>query len=236
MKKNLLLIVTVLIAASLLGACAPSNQFAPNMTVTGIGQVQMTPDVAYIYVGVHTEGETASSAVTANTTNTQKVIDALTAFGVEAKDIRTSNFSIWPMDQYNPETGEKTGTKYAVDNSVYVTVRDISKMGDMLDGVIKAGANSINSIQFDVADKTQALADARKAAVASAQKQAEELAAAAGVKLGKIQNISYYDSVPMPYYDAMGKGGGAMDMAATVPVSPGQLSLTVNVTITYELK
>jgi uncharacterized protein YggE len=79
-----------------------------------------------------------------------------------------------------------------VDNTVFVTLRDLESLGDVLDAVIEAGANSINGIQFDVADRTEALSEARKAAVADARAQAEELAAAAGLELGAIQNISTY--------------------------------------------
>jgi hypothetical protein len=236
MKTKFLLVSALLILATVLSACGPAaaQPVTRSLNVTGMGQIYLTPDIAYIYIGVHTDAASASEAVTQNTASTQKVVDALKKFGVAPEDIRTTNFSIWPSPQYDPD-GKQIGTTYMVDNTVYVTVRDISKMGDLLDGVVKAGANSINSIQFDVADKTQALSDARKAAVENAKKQAQELADAAGVSLGAVQNISYYDSVPSPYYDSYGKGGMSLE-AASVPVSPGQLVLSVTVTITYELK
>ena len=224
----------------LLSACGPAAgaQLATRtISVTGSGQISLAPDVAYIYVGVHTEAAEASQAVTTNNANTQKVIDALKGFGVAAEDIRTTNFAIWPYTQVDPQTGQQTGTTYAVDNTVYVSVRDLAKLGDLLDVVVKAGANNIQSIQFDKSDKTEALSQARIAAIENAKKQAEELATAAGVKLGAVQNISYYDSTPYPYYDAYGKGGGGGDgIAMAVPIQPGQLQLTVSVTITYELK
>ncbi|RPH57768.1 MAG: DUF541 domain-containing protein, partial [Chloroflexi bacterium] len=98
-------------------------------------------------------------------------------------------------------------------------------------------ANNINSIQFDVADKTKAISDARALAVQNARKQAEELAAAAGVSLGSIQNISYYDSIPTPVFESKGMGGGGGDAAAlAVPINPGQMQITVTVTISYDIK
>jgi len=164
------------------------------------------------------------------------MIQALQDFGIDAKDIRTTNFSIWPMEKYDPQTGTPTGEKtYAVDNTVYVTVRDLDKLGDLLDTVVSAGANTVNSIQFDVANKDEALKTARADAMKNASTQAKELADAAGVQLGVIQSISFIDSVPYPVFE--GKGGGGGDVAAsTVPIQPGQLTFTVTVNITYEIK
>jgi hypothetical protein len=238
MKTKFLFIITVLVLGTVLAACVPSTitvQPQPmqrTLTVTGTGMVTLTPDVAYIYIGVHTENASVAEAVAENNTKAQSVATAIKGFGVEAKDIQTTNFSIWSSDQYD-DKGNKTGTIFNVDNTVYITVRDLTKLGDLLDASIRAGANAINSIQFDVADKTEALSQARKAAVENAQKQAQELVDATGVKLGDVQLISYYDSTPLSA--DYGKGGGAM-AASSVPVSSGQYQLTTTVTIVYELK
>lgn len=125
---------------------------------------------------------------------------------------------------------------YRVDNTVYVTVRDLAKLGDLLDAAVRAGANNINSIQFDVADKTKSLTDARKAAVEAARKQAAELAEAAGVKLGDIQGIQYYDSAPVMFAEAKGLGGGADAAAPAVPINPGQMQITATVTVNFEIR
>ena len=165
MNKKIL-VFAILAFALVLSACGPAtiNQAAPEnvrtLNVNGLGQVYLTPDIAYIYIGVHTEGATASEAVDSNKTQTNSVIDALKKAGVDEKDIRTTNFSIWPSQQYSPD-GAITGTVYMVDNSVYVTVRNLDGLGDLLDSAISAGANNINSIQFDVADKTEAVKEAR---------------------------------------------------------------------------
>jgi hypothetical protein len=238
MKNKFLFIIAVLVLGTVLAACGPSTitvQPQPmqrTLTVTGSGMVTLTPDVAYIYIGVHTENVSVAEAVAENNTKAQAVATAIKGFGVEEKDIQTTNFSIWPQDQYD-DKGNKSGTIFNVDNTVYITVRDLTKIGDLLDASIRAGANTINSIQFDVADKTEALSRARKAAVENAQKQAQELVDATGVKLGDVQTISYYDSTPLSA--DYGKGGGAM-AASSVPVSSGQYQLTTTVTIVYELK
>jgi len=239
MKLTRLLTVLTALAVLTLTACSSAaSGGAPairSLTVTGAGQATLTPDIAYISIGVHTESSTATSAVSENNVSAQTLMETLKAAGVQPEDIRTSNFSIWTSPQYGPD-GQPTGqTIYTVDNTVYVTVRDLAGLGSLLDKAVQAGANNISSIQFDVADKTQAMSQARDAAVKSAQTQAQELASAAGVSLGSIQTISYYDSVPAPVLEARGMGGGAMS-AAAAPINPGTLQVTVTVTLTYELR
>ena len=243
MRTKTLFVSIMLLTALLLSACgsaiAPAaTQPQRTLTVNGAGQVNLTPDIAYIYIGVHTEMPSASEAMQDNNAQTQKVIDALKTLGVDEKDIRTTNFSIWPFDKYDPATGAPSGEKYySVDNTVYVTIRDLAKLGDLLDGVIVAGANTVNSIQFDVADKTAAMKEARAAAVEDAKVQAQELANAAGVTLGQITSISFYDATPYPVFDGYGRGGGGGDaVQAAVPIQPGQLTLTVTVSMAYEIK
>lgn len=241
MKTKSMFVAAVALLALVLSACGPAtiNQAAQpvvrTISVTGSGEANLVPDIAYLYLGVHTEKPTASEAMAENNAQTQSMIDALTKFGIDKKDIRTTNFSIYPQDKYDPQSGTPTGEKvYSVDNTVYVTVRDLKQLGDLLDTVVAAGANTINSIQFDVADKAEAIKTARAEAVKDAQAQAQELADSAGVTLGEIQALGFYDSQPYPIYE--GKGGGAVAQAAAVPIQPGQLTFTVTVNATYAIK
>ena len=201
------------------------------ITVSGTGKVTLTPDIAYISIGVNTQSPSAKDAVSQNTTQAQAVIAVIKAAGIAEKDIQTTDFSIYPQQQYD-NNGVMTGIVYVVNNPVYVTVRDLNGLGDLLDASVRAGANSINSITFDVADKTAALTQARAAAVADALKQATELTTAAGVSLGEVQTISYYDSTPSPVMyvarDSMA--------ASSVPVQAGSMQITTTVTIVYEIK
>jgi uncharacterized protein YggE len=241
MKTKSLIVFSVLLLALLLGACAPGavgpsgQPVVRTLTVSGEGQAYLAPDIASIYLGVHTENETAADAVAENTAQTQKVIKAITDFGIDPKDVRTTNFSIWPMDRFDPSTGAPSGEKtYAVDNTVYVTVRDLETLGDLLDTVVQAGANTVNSIQFDVAEKDEGLQQARADALEDAKAQAQALADSAGLSLGEIQSISFVDN-QFPIFADKGGGGGAVSEAA-VPIQPGQLTFTVTVNVTYELK
>jgi uncharacterized protein YggE len=243
MRVKFLLLSAVLSAAVAVSACGSTTVMSnpsPNqrtLSVTGTGLVYLTPDVAYINIGVHTEKSTASDAVSTNNGQTQQVIAALTNLGVDAKDIRTTNFSIYPNTQYDQQTGKPGSTTYIVNNTVYVTVHQLDKLGNLLDAAVRSGANSVNNIQFDVADKSPAIKKARDQAVKDAQTQAQELASTAGVSLGSVQTISFANNIPQPLTDVYGKGGGlGAAPAATVPINTGQLTLTVTVDITYELK
>ena len=239
MKTKLFIVLAVIVLALLVSACGPATvgkESVRTLNVSGSGQANLAPDIAYIYVGVHTENAAAAQAVAENTTQTQTVIKAIKDFGIDEKDIRTTNFSIYPQDKYDPQTGTPTGQKtYVVDNTVYVTVHKLDQLGDLLDTVVKAGANTVNSVQFDVADKANALKQARADAVKDAEAQAKSLAEAAGLTLGEIQSIGFVDNQPI--FDGKG-GGGAMaaDAAAAVPIQPGQLTFTVNVNISYAIK
>ena len=242
MRIKFLLVSAILIAAVALSACGATtvtSNLAPaqrTLSVTGTGLVYLAPDVAYINVGVHTEEPTASEAVSMNNDQTQQVVKALENSGVDAKDIRTTNFSIYPNTQYDQQTGKPGTTTYVVDNTVYVTIHQLDKLGDLLDATVQAGANSINNIQFDVFDKSSAIKQARDQAVKDAQTQAQELASSAGVTLGNVQTISFTNNIPQPVTDVFGKGGGLAAAPASVPINTGQLTLTVTVDMTYEIK
>jgi len=242
MRLKTFIPAVLLMTAFLLTACggtvvAASNGNPNNLAVTGTGTVYLTPDIAYIYIGVHTENENISQAVDDNNAKALAVQAALLEYGVAEGDIQTSNFSIWPSQQYDAITSQITGTIYMVDNSVYVTVRDLDSMKDILGASIEAGANSINSIQFDVADKSEGLTQARQLAVDNANALAEELADITDVSLGEIQSISYYDNQVYPYYGyGMGGGGGGAEGVSVASIAPGQLTLTVSVSITYGIK
>jgi hypothetical protein len=238
MRKKLSIFVPILVLALALSACAGAAAGQPRtLNVSGNGTVYLTPDIAYITIGVHTEDPNLATGVSNNNTQAQGLVDALKNAGIAAKDIQTSNFSVYynSSQSIDKATGQPiTGGYYAVDNTVNVTVRDLSHLGNVLNTAVGAGANNINSINFDVADKTAAMEQARQKAMANANSLASELAKTAGVNLGEIQAISYSDNSPQPYY-GMG-GGGAAAPNASVPIQPGQTQISVTVSVTYALK
>jgi uncharacterized protein YggE len=234
MRTKLSIFVLGLVLALVLSACGTAAAQPRTLNVSGNGTVYLTPDIAYIYIGVHTEEPVIATAVSNNNTQTQALVDALKNAGVAAVDLQTSNFNVYLTQSYDKLTGQSTGSNYGVDNTVYVTVRDLTKLGSLLNTAVSAGANNINSITFDVADKTAAMAQARQKAMANASSLASELAQTAGVMLGEIQAVSYSDNSPIPYY-GMG-GGGASAPNVSVPIQPGLTQITVTVSVTYTIK
>jgi uncharacterized protein len=237
MRTKYFALSILFILALTLSACSVKLEqpaTPPLLNVNGSAQVTLPPDIAYISIGVHTQNTDATTAVADNATQAQKVVDALKAAGVDVKDIQTSNYSISPQQQTD-DKGQVTSVLFVVDNTVYVTLRDLTKIGDILGAATSAGANNIYGIQFDVLDKNTALAGARKSAVDNAKQQAQELAQAAGVTLGAVQSINYYNSYPSPVMSDA-KGGGAMyNSAISAPITPGQLTFTVDVNMVYAI-
>lgn len=243
--KNHLFIGLLVALMLLVSGCAGSamaqstnNQTNPTprtINVTGNGKIYLTPDIAYITIGVHTENKDAAEAVLTNNATSKKVADALKTFNIDPKDIKTANFNIYPQQIFD-QNGKVEGNLYVVDNSIYITVRDLDKISSILGKVIESGANSISGIQFDVADKSQALSQAREEAVANAQSQAEEVCKAAGVTLGKVQNINVYSTYPTTNYEA--RSFSVVEAAASynVPITPGQLTVSVDVNVTFEIE
>jgi len=241
MKNKFVWIILSVVAVLVLGACSGISSQAVTtpqppqrvINVTGSGQVYLTPDVAYINIGVHSTADTVGEALKLNNSQATAVASSLKELGVDAKDIQTNAFNVYPTQQFGPQ-GEVIKTTYAVDNTVYVTVRDLSKLGQILDVVVQNGANAINGITFDVLDKTKAMSQVRQMAVTDARTQAQELANAAGVMLGDLVSLNVYqNNNPVPAFT--GKGGAA-NAAVAVPVSAGQMVLTMDANLVYQIK
>jgi uncharacterized protein YggE len=251
MRKKIILLSSILVISILLVACGSvstqpgitsalaqtDDNDSPKSTlsVSGSGVVTLSPDIAYVTIGVHTEGSDASDVVAENNQDTQAVIDSLESLDINPQDIQTTNFSIFPQQQFD-ENGRPTGEiTYMVDNSVFVTVRELDNIGEVLNAAVEAGANSISGIQFDVEDRTDAIAEAQAAAVQNAQSQAENLAQAAGIELGQIISINTFGgAVPLPKFDGVG-GGAAVAESSQVPVSTGQMRISIEVNMVFEI-
>lgn len=253
MNKKLFLMIAVILSVLLVTACGTLGQqpvinsalaadngtsgVTRSLSVNGTGRVTLTPDIAYVTIGVQTEASDAADAVSENSTKTEAVVDALGSAGVEAKDIKTTNFSIYPQQKFDSQ-GQPTGeVTYIVNNSVFVTVRDLDSIGELLNSVVEAGANNIQGVQFDVEDKTEAYAEAQTMAVSNAQAQAENLAEAADVVLGEVITINTFGAaVPLPKYDGFGGGGFAVAEAAAVPISAGEMMVNVEVSMVFAIE
>lgn len=205
--------------------------------LSGEGKASATPDLAIINSGVVTEGKTARDALDANTAAMAKLVEAIKAAGIEDKDIATSGFSVQPRyiySQRNDGTQEPPRINgYEVRNTVTVKVRDLTKLGAILDKAVTEGSNQIDSLSFDIADKKKLTDDARKAALADARAKAELYAAAAGVKLGRLRELSEQQSGGFPPPRPMMRM--EMKAQADVPVERGEQEIAVNITATWEI-
>ena len=237
MSKKFYLIIASLMLLGLLAACAPAAPASPenvrSISANGTGRVSIVPDIAKISIGVRTEADIVTDALDENTAEANAISSTLQELGVAEEDIQTSNFNIYPSERYDPRTGQVEGRYFVVENTVNVTVRDLSSLGEVLSAVVEAGANNIYGINFDVEDRDAAIAEARELAILDAKAKAESIAETAGVELGDLMNISVSGgSTPITYYDA--KGGSAAESA--VPISAGTLTITMDCYLTYEIK
>lgn len=210
------------------------------LSVSGEGEVRAVPDQAQLSAGVVTQGKTAAEALAANSTAMNSVFAALKKRGVPEKSITTSNFSINPQyPPYRQDAPQEDRTRiigYEVSNQVTVVLDDVSKVGATLDALVASGANQAGGVSFTIHDPKPLMRDAREDAVKDALAKAQTLAKAAGVTLGPIISISEGGGYqPMPVF-----AGKAIRMDAVAapppPVAPGEQSLTVNVSITWEIQ
>lgn len=202
------------------------------VTVVGTGEARVAPDMATVQIGVESTAPSTQEALAQNNSQAQAIIDQIKALGVEAKDIQTSGFNIYPT--YSQDGREVTG--YTVSNNVMVTIRNLAQAGDLLDKVVQAGANRIYGVSFGVADPEATLAQARDAAVANARARAEQLAQGTGATIGQVlvitENIGAQPVLPMPAMMAdRAEGAGS-----AVPVQAGEQTFTAQVQITFELR
>ncbi|MBI3286762.1 MAG: SIMPL domain-containing protein, partial [Chloroflexi bacterium] len=208
------------------------------ISVNGQGRASGEPDLAQIVVGVETRAETAREAAEENAEKMSAVREALRGLGVDEKDIQTTNYTIQPelkFDQFVKIEQRVIG--YVVSNQVLIKVRDLDRVGEMLDAVTEAGANNIFGISFTIEDMQPLLDAAREQAVADARHKAQQLADFAGVRLGDLLNISEFSGGGPPpiFFEraalALGAGG-----EAAPPISPGTLEITVEVQLSYEIE
>jgi uncharacterized protein YggE len=212
---------------------------APRIVVTGEGHTEIAPDIALLNLSVMREATTAREALTANTAAMQKVLDAMQKLGIAKRDLQTSNFDIQPRYSYpqNPAAGGHTQPQlvgYTVRNALAVRVRDISKVGEVLDTSVTLGVNEGGSITFTNDDPSAAIAQARVKAVQDAMARANTLAEAANVKLGQVLEISEQNFAPQPMPVARMK----MELAsadAAVPIAAGENSYSVTVNMSLAI-
>lgn len=207
------------------------------ISVSDKGTIYTKPDLALDYFSVITEAKTVAEALSQNTEKMNAVIDGVKKIGVEEKDLKTINFSIYPRyewpSQNDPYQGERILAGYEITQSLEVKIRNLEKVGEIIQAATGAGANESGSLQFQIENQDEIKNQARAEAIKKAKAKAKDLASQLGVGLGKIM---YFDeSGANPYYYSAEKttnmGGGESPQIET-----GENKIEVTVTITYEIR
>lgn len=230
------LLLAAAIASVGLAPAAQAAEKPATISLQGKGEISVAPDMAVVTTRVVNIGTTAPEALQANTAAIAKVIAEIKAAGIEAKDIQTSGFSIYPRYENRKDDSNEPPkiVGYEVSNGVTVRVRALDKLGGILNAVVASGANSVDGISFAVSDTNEKLDEARKEAVADARRKAELYAEAAGVKLGRVLSISEGSiAAPRPYAVRSEKMMAMSD--APVPVEAGEETLSATVNIVWEI-
>ncbi|MBB4956044.1 uncharacterized protein YggE [Agrobacterium vitis] len=210
------------------------------INVSGEGEATLAPNMAIMQLGVVSEDEAAAQALKDNNLAMARVLKMLTDQGLADRDIQTSGFDITPRYKHVPD--DKPAPQppaiegYSVSNGLTVRVRDLAKLGGVIDGAVGLGVNQAGSIQFTNDKPELAISDARKQAMEDALAKAKTLTEAAGVKLGRIVSIN--ENSARPFEQAMMmKTGMARDMAAApTPIAAGENTYRVTVNVTFALE
>ena len=202
------------------------------LSVSASAEATRVPDVASLSTGVVTQAADANAALKANSAQMNKVVAAIRAAGIAERDIQTSGININPQYRY-AENQPPTITGYQASNTVNIKVRDIAKLGEVLDALVASGANQVNGPSFEIDQPEAAYDEARQAALKKAQARAEMYAKSLGLRVRRIVSISEGGGFrpPMPMMKAM-----AMDARAeSAPVAPGETTLSANLDVVFEL-
>jgi len=224
-----------LVAALTLPSLAQTSSPSPGtdgsgrtVTVTGSATIRSAPDEAVVTLGVQTQAPTAQGALQQNASRMNDVMKAILGDGVKPADIATAWVNLYP----NYDSSGTAIVSYSAQNQVNVTVRDLSKVGSIIDDAVGAGANLSSGIQFQLSDQNQGVERALGQAVANARAKAEALAAAGDATLGQVVTIAentYGQYPPIPFAADAGRA------EASTPISPPTLETQVTVTVVWSL-
>lgn len=232
--RKLSLLALILISAPVSGQQSAISAPIPQIVATARGEVKVVPDRANIQISVQTRGVTAAAAAAENARKQKGVMDALRALGVDAKDIATSGYNVYPEQRYEPNK-EPVIVGYNVINTLAVELKSISMVGPAIDAALDKGANMINSLQFFASNTEAARQEAIAMAVRKARSDADAAAKAAGGSITGVLEItvgSYYAPVPRPM--ELRVKGAIASQAADTPISAGDQTVAVDVTTRWQ--
>lgn len=219
------------------GATEGTMRAIDSITVSGEGVIKAGPDEAILTIVVETDAAEAPQALDANSTQMTKVLDRLKAEGLDETSLQTSNVAVYPNRRWNPQTGQETVEGYRAQNSIRVTLTDLTKVGNIFTAATEAGANNISGPEWRLAEDSAAVIQALEKAYAGARAKAETLATAAGVSLGDVLTIQESSvSIPPVVYDTMGgRDMAAAEALTAAPINPMDIEVRGSVTLTLRL-
>ena len=226
--KNLFIVLFMSIGTLM----SAQNQLPNTISVGGEGKVMVKPDEAVLYIGVETNNEDAKIAKTQNDAVMAKMIDFLKKSGVNAKDYKTEQVSLYQRQDY--QTKEKY---FQASQSIQIQITDLTKYESLMAGLIEAGANKINSVQFRSSEVEKYESEARKKAVENAQKKAKDYAETLGQNVGKA--LMVYENNTQTIFPRVGQMKAmayAESDTATQTLAEGEIEITAHVNISFELK
>lgn len=228
--KKLLIVSLLALSAPLSAQQSNTTPPIPQIAVSSRAEVKVVPDRANIQISVQTRGETAAAAAAENARKQKAVIDALRALGIDAKDISTSGYNVYPEQRYEPNR-EPVIVGYNVTNTIAVELKSINMVGSAIDAALAKGANMINSLQFYASNTDAARQEAIAMAVKKARSDADAAARAAGGSITGLLEISvgsFYAPPPRPMELKVRGAVGAAQ--ADTPISAGDQTVAVDVT------
>ncbi len=234
----LVLSATMLTALTASRALAQTTAMQQPRTLTAVGnaEVRARPDRAVVRLGVQTEAKTAAQARDQNATLVNKVLDALRALGITDRQIETSNFQIYPVRRSGNanQQGEPPIVGYRVVNIVSVRTENLNQVAQIIDASVRAGANTVESVDFQLQNESAARQDALRQATAEAALNAKTMADALDVRLARIYQVQQggVGILPPPYPVRT----FAMEAGAPTPIFPGEVTVNASVTVTYVIE
>ncbi len=224
-------------------ACSPvaahdtgGHEQAELISVSGTGDASRAPDMATVSAGVVSEALTAQDAMQKNAAAMSKAFEELRRAGIQEKHITTSQMSLHPQyKKFDNATQSRGISGYSVRNTVSAKTYDMENVGPMLDALVKAGVNNINGVNFGMKNSEDARSEARIEAVKKARAKAQEMAAAAGVRLGRIKSMNESGGFSPPAPVAYARGA-AFSAAESTPISAGEQTLRVTVNMVFEIE
>lgn len=228
--KKLIFVSVVGFSAPLSAQQGVTTSTIPQIAVSSHAEVKVVPDRAKIQISVQTRAETAAAAAAENARKQKAVIDALRALGIDAKDISTSGYNVYPEQRYEPNR-EPVVIGYNVTNTLVVELKSTNMVGAAIDAALAKGANMISSLQFYASNTDAARQEAIALAVRKARSDAEAVARAAGGSITGLLEVSvgsHYAPPPRPM--ELRVRGAVASAQADTPISAGDQVVAVDIT------